>query len=166
MLLKSKNTDKYEIGMFLVVHDGAEEISVIIHFWNKVTSFENEYTYPASEYAEALAKYKALQEECEKSTLKSYKEFDKTPIGVSDIASLIIRSSGQLRRLDFGEDGAYNAYIVTEEAYIGEHYRLVFEGTGWIKIYDDTTLSFSAQADTIRIYRSGAFGCIIQLIKN
>ncbi len=62
MLLKRNNTEKYEIGLFLVVNDDTEEISVVIHFWNKISSHEAEYTYPASEYANALAKYEELKD--------------------------------------------------------------------------------------------------------
>lgn len=54
----------------------------------------------------------------------------------------------------------------TEEAHIGEHYNLVFEGTNWIRIYDDNELTLHAKADVIKIYRAGEFGCIIQLLGN
>lgn len=98
--------------------------------------------------------------------MKHYKEFQKEHIGESDIASLTIRSGNNVDKLNFGEDGNYEAYIVTEVAHIGEHYSLVFEGTNWIRIYDDTELTFLAYADVIKIYRAGDFGCVIQLLGN
>lgn len=98
--------------------------------------------------------------------MKSYKNFEKRSIGSSDIASLTVRSGMKVAPLNFGEDGSYSAYIVTEEAEIGSHYKLTFEGKGWVTIFDDTRLTFEARADEIKIYQAGAFGCIIQLLGN
>lgn len=98
--------------------------------------------------------------------MKNYKDFEKKSIGSSDIASLTVRSGMKVAPLNFGEDGAYSAYIVTEDAEIGSHYKLTFEGKGWISIFDDTMLTFEARADEIKIYQAGAFGCIVQLLGN
>lgn len=87
-------------------------------------------------------------------------------LGCSDIASLTLRSVRDVDRLDFGEDGAYHAYIVDSEATIGEHYTLCSEFQHWLKIYDDLDLAAEFVAATIKVYRSGQFGCIIQLLKD
>lgn len=96
--------------------------------------------------------------------MKTYKDFEKKNIGESDIASLTVRSGMNVGVLNFGKDGAYQAYLVKGEAEIGEHYNLTFEGKRWIRIYDDFGKSFEADADIIRIYQAGDFGCIIQLL--
>lgn len=98
--------------------------------------------------------------------MKNYKDFEKKSIGSSDIASLTVRSGMKVAPLNFGEDGAYSAYIVTEDAEIGSHYKLTFEGKGWITIFDDTRLTFEARADEIKIFRAGEFGCIVHLLGN
>lgn len=96
--------------------------------------------------------------------MKNYKDYPKQFIGESDIASLTLRSPGRLEFLNFGEDGDYRAYIVDENAKIGEHYELELEFSEWLTIYDDTELTFKARAEKINVYRAGDFGCIIQLI--
>lgn len=98
--------------------------------------------------------------------MKTYKDFEKRPIGDSDISSLTIRYPMKAEVLNFGSDGSYSAYIVTEDAEIGEHYRLVSQGTHWAILYDEFGKTFSCHADEIKIYRAGEFGCIIQLIGN
>lgn len=102
---------------------------------------------------------------------KSYKEFEKENIGASDIASLILVGPGesglQLKELAFGEDGAYDAYMVDgEDVEIGSHYKEVFEFKNWLKIYDDDGLVYRTNAERIKIYRAGEFGCIIQRIND
>ena len=72
-------------------------------------------------------------------------------IGSSDIGILILsgfeRGKGfQLKKLFFGEDGTYSAYIVNGQTHIPDHFVRKFS------------------ADAIRVYRSGDRGCIIQLI--
>ncbi len=101
--------------------------------------------------------------------MKSYKAYSCRCIGGSDVASLVARginidgSGSILSEIDFGEDGAYSAYIVDDEAEIGAHYHKVFECKSWITIYDDDSCGFRAHAEHINIYRAGEFGCIIQL---
>lgn len=106
--------------------------------------------------------------------MKSYKEYEKVFIGDSDIAALtfvgITKDGLKANILNFGSDGRYNAYVVDENAKIGDHYTLEMEfetSSGfkaWVKIYDDEELTKDYSADKIRVYRAGDFGCIIQLI--
>ena len=100
---------------------------------------------------------------------ETYKEYAKAELGFSDVASLILRTmdaNGGLKAaiLGFGGDGCYSAYIVDSTAKIGEHYDLVFQGRVWLDVYDDTSLVAKFRGDAIRVYRAGAFGCIIQVI--
>lgn len=97
--------------------------------------------------------------------MKSYRDFWNRYIGMSDIASLTLRFPLEAKILNFGEDNAYRAYIVEGEAEIGSHYKLVAEGTHWLKVYDDQGLTAEFDAKTIRVYRAAEMGCIIQLIK-
>lgn len=101
--------------------------------------------------------------------MKNYKDFPKVYIGSSDIASLTVRAGGDVTALNFGEDGAYYAYIVTERAEIGEHYKKMFSTPShWIAIYDDDEKVFTRRdkdAQRINIYRAGEFGCIIEFEK-
>lgn len=100
---------------------------------------------------------------------KSYKHYEKKYIGESDVASLIlagcIKENGlKTQPLHFAGDGYYYAYIVDEDALIGDHYKKVASFSYWLRIYDDIEKTFEANADTINIYRAGDFGCIVQLI--
>ena len=102
---------------------------------------------------------------------KNYKEFDKIFIGESDIAQLTLRYFNKATKsvehdsLYFGGDGDYNAYLVQdEEANIPSHYQLVFEKrASWLHIIDDTGIISFNGLESIKIYRAGAFGCIICL---
>ena len=104
--------------------------------------------------------------------MKDHHSYKKCFIGGSDIASLTVRTPSQVAVLNFGEDGEYMAYIVDSECNIPEHYDLTFSADAseyypgvWMRIYDDDGLSFKIKApSSIRIYQSGAFGCIIQTI--
>lgn len=102
--------------------------------------------------------------------MKSYKEFPKSFIGYSDIASLIMAGykEGQgvvTEKLNFGEDGSYKAYIVNgKDVAVGSHYKKVAEFDGWLKIYDDDGLAIKYKANKIIVYRAGEMGCIVQLI--
>jgi hypothetical protein len=102
--------------------------------------------------------------------MKNYKDFDKSFIGASDTATLILAGYQEGKgivatTLDFGEDGIYKAYIVDDETEIGSHYTKVATFNSWLKIYDDDELTSRIKAKEINIYRAGDFGCIIQLIK-
>ena len=107
--------------------------------------------------------------------MKTYKDFEKRHVGGSDIASLIlvgcVASEGlKTEPLKFGEDGSYSAYIINqsngEQVDIGSHYRKVSTFNHWLKIYDDEGKTFSCDGKEINIYRSGEFGCIIQIIND
>ena len=67
--------------------------------------------------------------------MRSYKSYESSYIGDSDIAALILAgiSDGSLQSkvLDFGEDGRYSAYIVDEDAEIGSHYEKQHEFTNY-----------------------------------
>ena len=95
--------------------------------------------------------------------MRSYKEYEKKYIGMSDIANLILAGSSdnglRLTALHFGMDNDYYAYIVDSDAEIGEQFK------GWLRIYDDSFLTHEFNADKISIYRAGEMGCIIQLFK-
>ena len=95
-----------------------------------------------------------------------YHEYEKVRLGGSDIAALIMVGCGEedltTKPLNFGIDGSYNAYLVDEEAEIGDHYSLRGEFEAWLKIYDDDGLVFKVYADKIKVFRAGEMGCIIQ----
>lgn len=100
--------------------------------------------------------------------MKSYRDFDKEHIGISDIATLILVGSGEddlnLVALNFGEDGSYYAYIVDAPAEIGSEYNLVATFDSWLKIYDDVGLVALFRAPKINVYRNRGKGCIIEKI--
>lgn len=99
--------------------------------------------------------------------MKNYKEFKRMYIGYSNIASLTLRAPNLSHILTFGEDGAYYAYLVEGEAEIGGHYQLEFECSHcWLWIYDDTerVMSIGDARTTIKVYRAGLKGCIIQVL--
>lgn len=98
-----------------------------------------------------------------------YKSFLTKSIGSSDYAALIAVGCGAggltSRIINFGGDGDYDAYIVPEEAEVGEHYKAVAEFENWVRIYDDTSMSAKFEGSKITIYRAGKFGCIIKVWK-
>lgn len=100
--------------------------------------------------------------------MKSYKDFKEDYIGSSDIAALIAVGCGKRgiksEIIHFFEDASYDAYIVNGEAEISSHYIEVATFNHWLKIYDDNELVKEFKADTIKVYRAGDFGCIIQLL--
>lgn len=103
--------------------------------------------------------------------MKSYKDFNREFIGDSDISTLIMigydnkqKDGLSLKKLSFGEDCAYAAYIVKGDAEIGSHYKLVAEFSYWLKIYDDYEKVKLFESDIIKVYRAGEIGCIIQLL--
>lgn len=101
--------------------------------------------------------------------MKTYKDFEKQYIGLSNIASLILVGCGKnglsLKELHFGQDASYQAYIVEGEAEIGGHYYKVAEFDSWLKIYDDEGLVKRFSGKNIIIYRAAEMGCIIQIIQ-
>lgn len=104
--------------------------------------------------------------------MKTHYAYTKHYIGGSDVARLIICDAVDTKRLNFGSDGSYFAYFVDGDCLIPDNYRLVYESpkselmdTVWVKIYDDDGLTQTLEGQKIKIYRSGDFGCIIQIIK-
>lgn len=124
---------------------------------------------------------------------KFYKFYPKRFIGWSDIARLTVVASDGFYGLEFGEDGFYDAYVVDENAEIGDHYDLVFTAHEWVWIFSDYDLHTINDGDidvdhhysddgkywqhinhgraifdgkTIKVYRAGMMGCIIQIINN
>lgn len=96
--------------------------------------------------------------------MKNYKCFSKEYIGESDRAELTMCDpDGAKVGLHFGQDDAYMAYVVDGQAVIGSHYTLEATFKGGIKIYDDRGLAFEREAETVKVYRAGQMGCIIQL---
>lgn len=95
----------------------------------------------------------------------TYKDFPKTFIGVSDIASLTVRVPCDVHVLDFGGDSAYHAYVCEGDVDIAPHYKPVFEGEHWFKIYDDSGLVLTQYSHDeytkFTFYRAGEYGCII-----
>ena len=98
--------------------------------------------------------------------MKTYKDFEKTYIGSSDIAALIVvgcRDNEGLKTesLHFCEDGSYSAYIIeqteNEEIKIESHYTKVATFNHWLKIYDDDGKTFDCRGKEINIYRAGEF---------
>lgn len=105
--------------------------------------------------------------------MKNYKNYEKQCIGCSDIASLILRGINtdgelELKSLKFGSDGVYWAYVVDADTEIPEHYTQVAEFKYWMQVYDDMarTATFRTKGnETIKVYRAGMYGCIIQRAK-
>ena len=101
--------------------------------------------------------------------MKNYKDYEKKIIGASNIATLVaVGCCGNglnTGMIQFGSDGVYSAYIVDQDAEIGEHYKKVYSFTDWLKIYDDEGLAFDVCGKEINIYRAAEMGCIIQVIK-
>ena len=102
--------------------------------------------------------------------MRDYHEYKKVYIGDSDIATLILVGCGddgvKAIPLHFGEDANYQAYIVDEQASIGEHYELKAEFDTWMKVYDDHSFVREFVARKIKVYRAGMRGCIIQLLND
>lgn len=96
--------------------------------------------------------------------MKNYRDYEKQFIGDSDIASLTMRSPEGADVLNFGIDASYEAYIVDGDTEIGSHYKLVYECEGWLKIYDDMGFFVKFNGKSIKVYRAGEIGCIIQVI--
>lgn len=72
------------------------------------------------------------------------------------------------KNIDFGGDGEYYAYIIEDEkTNIPEYYTCVIdEECAWYMVYDDEekTNDFAFGCDMrLRVYRAGAYGCIIQI---
>lgn len=98
-----------------------------------------------------------------------YKNYMKEYIGASDSARLLIEGVNDegiidVKRLNFGEDGSYNAYIVDARCEIPSYYQLQFSFNDFILINDDCGRVAKCEAQKINIYTAGNFGCIIQCV--
>lgn len=98
--------------------------------------------------------------------MKNHHSYKVISIGASDIAELIVRGSGKVGTIAFGQDGSYSAYIVDAECEIPSYYKQIFECKNWLMIYDDEGKTFSLDnyGKTFRVFRAGEFGCIIQTL--
>lgn len=95
---------------------------------------------------------------------KDHHDYPKANLGASDIACLIAMAPGGPIEIKYGGDGSYSAYVVDAECAIPEHYKLVVDAVAWLKIYDDDGLVFRVYGDTIKVFQSGGYGTIIQVI--
>lgn len=95
-------------------------------------------------------------------------------IGGSDVAALIAVGCGEkdlkTAAINYGGDSSYMAYLCDDRTDIPDYYTPVFTCRCWLKIYDDTGLSFDSDDYTgdynrFTIYRSGDYGTIIQMRK-
>ena len=100
--------------------------------------------------------------------MKDYHDYPKINIGYSDIAALVAvgcdENGVNSEIIKFGGDSSYHAYLVDDDAEIGNHYTKVAEFSHWLKIYDDEGLTFDKSADRFEIYTAGDYGCIIKQI--
>lgn len=100
--------------------------------------------------------------------IKQYKS-DINYIGSSDYGSLIIAGhvNGQgftVQELHFECDGEFWAYHFDHTCNVPDHYDLVAEFDHWMKIYDDSELVKHYVAKKIKVYRTGYFGALIQVL--
>lgn len=100
---------------------------------------------------------------------KHYKEYDKIFIAETDIATIKILTSYRYDEIPTGIDGFFGAYLVDNQAIIGEHYKniLTIDETYFLIIADEYSMNQKFEFDnkkTIKIYNAGNFGYIIQII--
>ncbi len=85
---------------------------------------------------------------------KNYKE-KTVDLGYSDIASLILRSPGNIGEVHTGSDGSYKGYLVDETVEIPDYYKKVYEADTWLRVYDDETIVLEVSAKKITVYNAG-----------
>lgn len=92
-------------------------------------------------------------------------------IGTSDIAALIFVGCGengiQALPIKFHADGVYFAQVLEdEEIEVNPTWERKAEFTSWLKIYDDTELTFkSGYAKKITVYQTDEDEIIIHMIR-
>lgn len=98
--------------------------------------------------------------------MKNYKNYTKQYIGGSDIALLTAVGPGEEEMqsvfIRYGGDGEYSAYIVDEDAEIGDHYKKIATFNHWLKIYDDDSKTLDINADKIEIFRAAERGTVVK----
>lgn len=62
MRLKVNNTNEFNLTLDLNVDYENERITVVVHFWNKMQHQTTTWEYAASEFDQALATYRQLEE--------------------------------------------------------------------------------------------------------
>ena len=97
--------------------------------------------------------------------MRNYKE-TSIGLGYSDIASLVVvgyvaGKGAVAQMLSMGGDGSYKGYVVDDERAIPGYYKKVMDYSAWLRIYDDTGLVYSVEANHIAIYRAGDYGIVI-----
>lgn len=102
------------------------------------------------------------------SYMRSYMEYRREFIGKSEISALVMvgfkdKQGIVPEMLNFSVEDSYYAYICDSEAIIGTHFKLVAEYNSWMNIYDDKTMVKSFIKGSIKVYRAGDVGCIIQV---
>lgn len=100
---------------------------------------------------------------------EKYKDFYKyctMSAGISDIASLIYRTSDpkEVGEIAFGEDGDYKAHLIAGDTEVPSHYNLVLDTeSSWLWIYDDDGKILDLTNDAgFQIYRAGEMGLLIR----
>ena len=107
--------------------------------------------------------------------MQNYKEHNKISLGSSDIARITVRYMAEGEKdvsyytLHFGSDDEYSAYYIDGDCEIPSHYEKVFDkNVWWATFVDDTEVTQKLQGNdgyfTLRIFRAGDFGCIVQKI--
>lgn len=100
--------------------------------------------------------------------MKHYKD-NINYIGFSDYGSLIlaghVNTQGfTIRELKFGCDGEFWGYEIDQTYDVSDQYDLVAEFNDWMKIYDDSKLVKHYKGRKIKVYRTGDFGALIQIL--
>lgn len=104
--------------------------------------------------------------------MKDYKDYEKINIGSSDISALLLggldeRSELISKYIEFRHDGDYSAYLVDNEASIGEDFKLLFVSYHWLVIYDDVERTRQLRGRQIKVYQNPKTKkTIIQTIKD
>ncbi len=96
------------------------------------------------------------------NTLPKYKENGSHPFGISDVAALTMVAYSREQKkiiaesIGTGRDGSYRAYFTDGDAEIPEHYKLVFQGNCWLKVYDDIEKVADIGGEVIKVYQAAS----------
>ena len=86
--------------------------------------------------------------------MKNYKDFEKMSIGVTDIASVVLRDPEKILDMHLDSDGGINAYLCNEEVQVGDHYQHVDTFHHWLWVYDDSHRVIQVYGDRIEVYKA------------